>query len=91
MDKIVGTLMAFRMDWYNWLICLFLDSVYYSMNLCLKIKLIKFHFRSSSDLFRKSDPGYVSHPELPYNQLVEVADASCKMMCRVAAIHPRTT
>jgi hypothetical protein len=32
----------------------------------------------------------VSHPELHYNQLVKVADAACKMMCRVAASHSRT-
>jgi hypothetical protein len=49
----------------------------------------KFHYRSSSDLFRNSDPGCVSYPDLHYNQLVKVADAACKMMCRVAASQPR--
>jgi hypothetical protein len=54
------------------------------------IKPCKFHYRSSSDLFRNSDPGYVSYPELHYNQLVKVTDAACKMMCRVAASQPQT-
>jgi hypothetical protein len=64
--------------------------VFEPTNLSLFIKSSKFHFRSSSDLFRTSDPGYVSYPELHYNQLVKVAGAACKMMCRVAASQPRT-
>jgi hypothetical protein len=68
----------------------FLDSVFEPTNLSLFIKSSKFHFRSSSDLYRTSDPGYVSYPELHYTQLVKVADAACKMMCRVAAIQHRT-
>jgi hypothetical protein len=56
----------------------------------LFIKSSKFHHRSSSDHFRNSDPGYVSYPELHYNQLVKVDDADCKMVCRVAASQPRT-
>jgi hypothetical protein len=95
MDKIVGTVMVVHMYLYDRLMegllnVYFLDSVFEPMNLSLLIKSSKFHFRSSSDLFRTSDPGYFSYPELHYNQPVEVADAACKMMCRVAAIQPRS-
>jgi hypothetical protein len=48
----------------------FLESVFEPTNLSLFIKSSKFHYRSSSDLFRNSDPGYVSYPELHYTQLV---------------------
>jgi hypothetical protein len=92
---IVGTVMVVHMDMYDRLMegllnVYFLDSVFEPANLSLFIKSSKFHYRSSSDLFRNSDRGYVSYPELHYNQLVKVADAACKMMCRVAASHPRT-
>jgi hypothetical protein len=94
-DKIVGTVMRVHMDMYDWLMegllnVYFLDSVFEPTNLALFIKSSKFHFRSSSDLFQTSDPGYISYPELHYNQLVKVDDAACKMMRRVAAIQPRT-
>jgi hypothetical protein len=68
----------------------FLDSVFELANLALFIKSSKFHSRSSSDLFLTSDPGYISYPELHFNQRVKVADAACKMMCRVAVSQPRT-
>jgi hypothetical protein len=92
---VVGTVMVVHMDMYDRLMegllnVYFLDSVFEPANLSLFIKSSKFHYRSLSDLFRNSDPGYVSYPELHYNQLVEVADAACKMMCRVAASQPRT-
>jgi hypothetical protein len=85
MDKIVGTVMVVHMDRYDRLIegllnVYFLDGVFEPMNLSLLIKSRKFHCRSSSDLFRTSDPGYVSYPELHYNQCIKVADAACKMM-----------
>jgi hypothetical protein len=41
-------------------------------------------------MFLRLDPGYVSYPELLYTQVVKVADAACKKMCRVAASQPRT-
>jgi hypothetical protein len=95
MDEIVGTVMVVHMDRYDRLMegflnVSFLDSGFEPTNLSLLIKSSKFHFRSSSDLFRTSDPGYVSYPELHYNQLVKVADAGCNMMCRVAASQPCT-
>jgi hypothetical protein len=68
----------------------FLESVFEPTNLSLFINSSKFHFRSLSDLFRTSDPGYVSYPELHYNQLVKVAVAAYNMMCRVAASQSRT-
>jgi hypothetical protein len=74
----------------SWRALSFLDSRYHPMIFFLKIKSSPFHFHSSSDLFQKSDPGYAGHPELHGNQLVKVADAACKMMCRVAASQPRT-
>jgi hypothetical protein len=87
---IVGTAMVVHMDMYDRLVegllnVYFIDSMFEPANLSLFTKSSKFHCRSSSDLFRNSDPGYVSYPELHYNQLVKVADAACKMMCRVAA------
>jgi hypothetical protein len=85
-DEIVGTVMVVYMDMYN---VYFLDSVFEPTNLSLFIKSSKFHCRSSSDLFQTSDPGYVSYPELHYNQRVRVADAACKMMCRVTSSQPR--
>jgi hypothetical protein len=92
---IVGTVMVVHMDMYDRLMeglfnVYFLDSVCEPINLQLFIKSSKFHFRSSSDLYRASDPGYASYPELHYNQLVKVANAACKMMCRAAVIQPRT-
>jgi hypothetical protein len=92
---IIGTVMVVNMDMYDRLMeglsnVYFLDSVFEPTNLSLFIKSSKFHYRSSSDLFRNSDPGYVSYPELHYNQLVKDADAACKMMYRVAASQPRT-
>jgi hypothetical protein len=95
MDEYVGTVMVVHMDRYNRLMesllnVYFLDSLYHPINFWLKIKSKKFNFRSSSDLFRKSDSGYVSHPGLHYNQLVKVAVASCKMMYIVVASQPRT-
>jgi hypothetical protein len=92
---ITGTAMVVHMDMYDRLMegllnVYFIDSTFEPANLSLFIKSSKFHYRSSSDLFRNSDPGYVSYPELHYNQLVKVADAACKMMCRVAASQPRT-
>jgi hypothetical protein len=60
------------------------------MNLRLVIKSNLFNVRSSSDLYHESHPGFVSHPELQFNQLVKVADTVCKMMCRVVASQPRT-
>jgi hypothetical protein len=92
---IAGTAMVVHMDMYDRLMegllnVYFIDSTFEPANLSLFIKSSKFHYRSSSDLFRNSDPGYVSYPELHYNQLVKVADAACKMMCRVAASQPRT-
>jgi hypothetical protein len=94
-DKIVGSAMVVHMDMYDRLVeglwnVYFLDSVFEPTNLTLFIKSSKFHCRSSSDLFQTSDPGYVSYPELHYNQLVKVADTACKMVCRVAAIQFRT-
>jgi hypothetical protein len=80
---IVGTVMVVHMDMYDRLmeglldIC-FLDSVFEPANLPLFIKLSKLHYRSSSDLFRNSDQGYVSNPELHYNKLVKVADSACR-------------
>jgi hypothetical protein len=94
-DDIVGTVMVVHMDLYDWLMegllnVYFLDSVLEPTNLSLLIKSNKFHFMSSPDLFRTSDPGYVSYPELHYSQLVKVADADCKMMYRVSMRQPRT-
>jgi hypothetical protein len=91
---IAGTAMVVHMDIYDRLVegllnVYFVDSMFEPANLSLFIKSSKFHYRSSSDLFRNSDPGYVSYPELHYNQLVKVDDAACKMMCRVAASQPR--
>jgi hypothetical protein len=96
MDEIVGTVMVVHMDLYDrlmegLLIVYFLDSVSEPINISLLIKSSNFHFRSLSDLFRTSDPGYVSYPELHYNQRVKVAGAACKMMCRVAASQSRTS
>jgi hypothetical protein len=92
MDNIVGTVMVFHMTgmtgsrvFFN---VYFLDSVFHPMNLFLQIKSSKFHFRSSSYLFRNSVPGCISYPELHYNQLVKAADAACEMICRVASSHP---
>jgi hypothetical protein len=92
---IVGTVMVVHMDMYDQLMegllnVYFLDSVFEQTNLALFIKSSKFHFRSSSDLYQNSDPGYVIYPELHYNQLVKVADTACNMMCRVAASQRRT-
>jgi hypothetical protein len=95
MDEIVGTVMVVHMEMYDRLMegllnVYLLDSVFEHTNLSLFIKSSKFNFGSSSDLFWTSDPGYVSYPELHYNQLVKIADADCKMMCRVAASQPST-
>jgi hypothetical protein len=92
---ITGTAMLVHMDMYERLMegllnVYFIDNMFEPANLYFFIKSSKFHYRSSSDLFRNSDPGYVSYPELHYNQLVKVTDAVCKMMCRVAASQPRT-
>jgi hypothetical protein len=92
---IVGTVMVVHMDMYDRLMegllnVYFLDSVFEPTNLSLFIKSSKFHFRSSSDLYKTSDLRYVSYPELHYNQLVKVADAAFKMVCRVAASQPCT-
>jgi hypothetical protein len=92
-DEIVGTAMLVHMDMYDRLVegllnVYFLDSVFEPTNMSLFIKSSKFHFRSSSDLFRTSGPGYVIYPELHYTQLVKVADAACIMMCRVATSQP---
>jgi hypothetical protein len=92
---IAGTAMVIHLDMYDRLMegllnVYFIDSTFEPANLSFFIKSSKFHYRSSSDLFLNSDAGYVSYPELHYNQLVKVADASCKMMCRVAASQPRT-
>jgi hypothetical protein len=87
MDEIAVTVMVVHMDQYDRFVegllnVYFLDNVYHPMNLHLQMKSSNFHFRSSSDLFRKSDPGYVSHPELHYTQLVKVADAArLKKIC----------
>jgi hypothetical protein len=96
MDTIVGMVMVVHMDQYDRIVegllnVYFLDSVFHPMNLSLQIKSSKFHFRYSSDLFRNSDPGYVSYPELHYNQLVQVADAAFKIMRRVTASHSHTS
>jgi hypothetical protein len=93
--EIVGTVMVVHMDMYDRLMggilnVYFLYSVFEPTNLSLFINSSKFNFRSSSDLYRTSDPGYVNYLELHYNQLVKVADAACKMMCRVVASQPRT-
>jgi hypothetical protein len=92
---IVGTVMVVHMDMYGRVVegllnVYFLDSVFEPANLTLFTKSSKFHYRSSSELFQNLDPGYVSYPELHYNQLVKVADAACKMMCRIEAIQHRT-
>jgi hypothetical protein len=64
---IVGTVIVVHMDMYDrlmegLLIFYFLDSVFEPANLPLFIKSSKFHCRSSSDLFRNSDSGYVTYP-----------------------------
>jgi hypothetical protein len=94
-EEIFGTLMVVHIGRYDrpvdgLLYVQFLGRTYHPINLFLQMKSTQCHSRSSSDLFRKSDPGCVSHPELHYNQLVKVADAACNMMCRVAASQPRT-
>jgi hypothetical protein len=48
MDELVGTMMVVHVDRYDWLMegllnVYFLDSVYYPMNICLKIKSSEFH------------------------------------------------
>jgi hypothetical protein len=93
-EETVGSVMVIHMDRYDRLAKGLLDvyfiySVYQPMNLSILIKSSEFHFRSSSDLFRKAFVGLVSHPELQYNYLVKVYDAVYKMMCRVAASQPR--
>jgi hypothetical protein len=95
MEKIVGSNMVIDMDHYDRLIegllhVYFIASVYQPMNPCITMKSYEFHLHSSSDLFRKAYVGFVSHPELHYNHLVEVSDAACKMMYRVAAHQQRT-
>jgi hypothetical protein len=59
MDDFFGTVMVVHMDRYGRFVegllnVYFLDSVYHPMNLCLQIKSSKFHFRSTSDLFKNS-------------------------------------
>jgi hypothetical protein len=93
--EIVGTVMVFHMDMYQRLMkgllnVYFLYSVFEPTNMSLFIKSRKFHFRYSSDLYRTSDPGYISYPELHYTQRVKVTGAACKMMCRVAVSQPHT-
>jgi hypothetical protein len=92
---IIGSVMVIHMDKHDKLMegllnVYFLDSLYEPANLRLLMKSSKFHIHSSSDLYRTSIPGFVSHPELQYNALVKVSDAVSKMMCRVAASQPRT-
>jgi hypothetical protein len=87
--------MVVHMDMYDQLMegllnVYLLDSVFGPTNISLFIKSSNFRARSLSDLYRTSDPGYFSYPELHYNQLAKVADAACKMMCRVAASQPCT-
>jgi hypothetical protein len=88
--EILGTVMVVHMDMYGRLMegllnVYFSDSVYEPTNLSLFIKSSKFNFRSSSDLYRASDPGQINYPDLHCNHLVKVADAACKMICREAA------
>jgi hypothetical protein len=88
MDEFAGTVMVVHMDRYDRLVegllnIYFLDSVYYPMNICLKIKSSEFHARSSSDLFRKSDSGHVSHPELHNSQLVQQVHQKCPTSTRI--------
>jgi hypothetical protein len=66
---IAGTAMVVHMDMYDRIMegllnVYFIDSTFELANLSLFIKSSKFHYTSSSDLFRNSDPGYVSYPEL---------------------------
>jgi hypothetical protein len=70
MENNVCTVMMVHMDRYEWLmegllnVC-FRDSVFHPTSLSLQIKSSKFHSRSSSDLFRTSDPWYdISFPQL---------------------------
>jgi hypothetical protein len=89
MEETVGSGMVISMDHYARLVegllnVYFIDSVYQPMNLCIMMKSCNFHFRSSSDLFRKAFVSFVSHPELQYNHLVKVYDNVCKMIERVA-------
>jgi hypothetical protein len=68
----------------------FLDSLYEPVKFHLDIKSNLFHVHSSVDLYCKSHPGFISHLELQFNQLVKVVDAVCKMRCWVAASQPHT-
>jgi hypothetical protein len=84
-DKKFGTVMVVHMDMYDRLVegllnIYFLDCVFEPTNMSLVIKSRKFHSRSSSELFRTSDPGYVGYPELHYNKRVKADDAACKMI-----------
>jgi hypothetical protein len=93
--EVIGTMFVVHMEKHDKLMdgllnVYFIESLYEPMNLRLVIKSNLFHIRSSADLYRKSHPGFVSHPELQFNQLVKVADSVCKMMCRVAASQLRT-
>jgi hypothetical protein len=91
-DEIVSTVMVVHMDMYDRIMEGILNV--YSLDSVFEPPI--FHCSSSQASFisglrltcRTSYPGYVSYPELHYNQLVTVADAACKMMCRVAASQP---
>jgi hypothetical protein len=93
MEDNVGSTMVIHMDRYGRLMKGLLNvyaicGVYQTTNLCLVMKSCKFHVRSSSDLLQKCFVGFVGHPELQYDHLVQVSDDVCKMMNRVAVSQP---
>jgi hypothetical protein len=64
-----GTAMLIHMDKHDRIMegllnVYFIDSIYEPKTLRLLIKSSDHHIRSSSDLFRDNNPGFVSQPEL---------------------------
>jgi hypothetical protein len=101
-----GYLIVIHMDQHDrlveGLICVMcVDSLYEPMNRCVLMNSFHFYVRSSSDLHKNTNRGFVSHPELEYTALVKVADsqvqcAVCNMgsdntsvtcLCRFTSAH----
>jgi hypothetical protein len=88
LQDVQGSGMVIRMHKHDtnmeYLLSIFIDSINWPKTLCLLIKSTNLHIRSSLDLFRVTNPWFVSQPEVQYTHLVKVDDCGCKKMCIVS-------